>query len=223
MSLADSLKNLNEFDINDLDINNAGIWPAPIKAIVALIVFGLILGGGYWFFIKDQYAQLDRVEQQEQELRERYEQKAYQVANLDTFKAQMEEMEETFGALVRQLPGETEVPGLLEDITNTALGSGLSLQEIALQPEVARDFYAELPINIRVTGGYHELASFVSSVAGLPRIVTLHDLTIQPTSGEGDQLNMQVVARTYRYRAGECAWQNSMQEKPGWDFVWYPS
>jgi type IV pilus assembly protein PilO len=203
MSLADSLKNLNEFDINDLDINNAGIWPAPIKAIVALIVFGLILGGGYWFFIKDQYAQLDRVEQQEQELRERYEQKAYQVANLDTFKAQMEEMEETFGALVRQLPGETEVPGLLEDITNTALGSGLSLQEIALQPEVARDFYAELPINIRVTGGYHELASFVSSVAGLPRIVTLHDLTIQPTSGEGDQLNMQVVARTYRYRAGE--------------------
>ena len=203
MSLADSLKNLNEFDINDLDINNAGIWPAPIKAIVALIVFGLILGGGYWFFIKDQYAQLDRVEQQEQELRERYEQKAYQVANLDTFKAQMEEMEETFGALVRQLPGETEVPGLLEDITNTALGSGLSLREIALQPEVARDFYAELPINIRVTGGYHELASFVSSVAGLPRIVTLHDLTIQPTSGEGDQLNMQVVARTYRYRAGE--------------------
>ncbi len=203
MSLADSLKNLNEFDINDLDINNAGIWPAPIKAIVALIVFGLIFGGGYWFFIKDQYAQLDRVEQQEQELRERYEQKAYQVANLDTFKAQMEEMEETFGALVRQLPGETEVPGLLEDITNTALGSGLSLQEIALQPEVARDFYAELPINIRVTGGYHELASFVSSVAGLPRIVTLHDLTIQPTSGEGDQLNMQVVARTYRYRAGE--------------------
>ncbi|HCW91310.1 MAG TPA: pilus assembly protein PilP [Marinobacter sp.] len=204
MSLADSLKNLNEFDINDLDLNNAGVWPAPVKAIVALIVFGLVLGGGYWFFIKDQYAQLERVEQQEQELREKYEQKAYRVANLDTFKAQMEEMEETFGALVRQLPGETEVPGLLEDITNTALGSGLSLKEIKLQPEVTRDFYAELPINIRVTGGYHELASFVSSVAGLPRIVTLHDLTIQPTSGKaGDQLDMQVVARTYRYRAGE--------------------
>ena len=204
MSLADSLKNLNEFDINDLDLNNAGVWPAPVKAIVALIVFGLVLGGGYWFFIKDQYAQLERVEQQEQELREKYEQKAYRVANLDTFKAQMEEMEETFGALVRQLPGETEVPGLLEDITNTALGSGLSLKEIKLQPEVTRDFYAELPINIRVTGGYHELASFVSSVAGLPRIVTLHDLTIQPTSGKtGDQLDIQVVARTYRYRAGE--------------------
>ncbi|NMT65263.1 type IV pilus inner membrane component PilO [Marinobacter orientalis] len=203
MSLADSLKSLNEFDINDLDINNAGIWPAPVKAIVILIVFGLILGGGYWFFIKDQYAHLERVQNTEQELRKQYEDKAYQVANLDVFKAQMEEMEETFGALVRQLPSETEVPGLLEDITNTALGNGLALQEVALQGEQQRDFYAELPINIRVTGTYHELASFVSSVASLPRIVTLHDLTITPTGGDGEQLNMQVLARTYRYRAGE--------------------
>lgn len=203
MSLADSLKSLNEFDINDLDVNNAGIWPAPVKAIVVLIIFGLIAGGGYWLFIKDQYAQLERVEKTEQELRKKYEEKAYQVANLEVFKAQMAEMEETFGALVRQLPSETEVPGLLEDITNTALGNGLSLQEVKLQPEQRRDFYSELPINIRVSGSYHELASFVSSVASLPRIVTLHDLTIKPTSGEGDRLDMQVVARTYRYRAGE--------------------
>ncbi|MDF0751214.1 type 4a pilus biogenesis protein PilO [Marinobacter sp. 71-i] len=203
MSLADSLKNLNEFDINDLDVNNAGIWPAPVKAIVAIIIFGLILGGGYWFFIKDQYAQLERVENIEQELRKGYEDKAYQVANLEVFKAQMEEMEETFGALVRQLPSETEVPGLLEDITNTALGSGLALQQVELQGEQQRDFYAELPISIRVSGTYHELATFVSSVASLPRIVTLHDLTITPTGGDGEQLNMQVLARTYRYRAGE--------------------
>ncbi len=203
MSLADSLKSLNEFDVNDLDLNNAGIWPTPVRIIVAVIVFGLILGGGYWFFIKDQYAQLERVQKTEQELRKKYEEKAYQVANLEVFKAQMAEMEETFGALVRQLPSETEVPGLLEDITNTALGSGLSLQEIKLQPEQQRDFYAELPINIRVSGTYHELASFVSSVASLPRIVTLHDLTIKPTGGDGEQLDMQVVARTYRYRAGE--------------------
>ncbi|MHA7927688.1 MAG: type IV pilus inner membrane component PilO [Marinobacter sp.] len=203
MSLADSLKSLNEFDINDLDVNNAGIWPAPIKAIVVLIIFALIAGGGYWFFVKDQYVQLERVEKTEQELRKKYEEKAYQVANLEVFKAQMAEMEETFGALVRQLPSETEVPGLLEDITNTALGNGLSLQEVALQPEQRRDFYSELPINIRVTGSYHELASFVSSVASLPRIVTLHDLTIKPTGGDGERLDMQVVARTYRYRAGE--------------------
>ncbi|MDY6840951.1 MAG: type 4a pilus biogenesis protein PilO [Pseudomonadota bacterium] len=203
MSLADSLKSLNEFDVNDLDLNNAGIWPAPIKAIVVLIVFGLIAGGGYWFFVKDQYAQLERVEHTEQELRKKYEEKAYQVANLEVFKAQMAEMEETFGALVRQLPSETEVPGLLEDITNTALGNGLALQEVKLQPEQRRDFYSELPINIRVSGSYHELASFVSSVASLPRIVTLHDLTIKPTGGDGERLDMQVVARTYRYRAGE--------------------
>lgn len=202
MSLADSMKKLNEFDINDLDINNAGIWPGPVKAVAALLVFGLILGGGYWFFVKDQYAQLQRVEQEEQQLRKRYENKAYQVANLDVFKAQMVEMEETFGALVRQLPSETEVPGLLEDITNTARGSGLDLQEVKLQGERQRDFYSELPINIRVTGSYHELASFVSSVAGLPRIVTLHDLRITPIGGDGERLDMQVLARTYRYRAG---------------------
>ena len=203
MSLADSMKKLNDFDINDLDVNNAGIWPAPVKAIVALIVFGLILGGGYWFFIKDQYVALEKVEQEEQVLRERYENKAYQVANLEVFKSQMLEMQETFGALVRQLPSETEVPGLLEDITNTALGSGLDLQEVSLQGERQRDFYSELPINIRVVGSYHELASFVSSVAGLPRIVTLHDLTISPVGGDGELLNMQVLARTYRYGAGE--------------------
>ncbi|SFR85870.1 type IV pilus assembly protein PilO [Marinobacter daqiaonensis] len=203
MSLSDSLKSLNEFDINDLDVNNAGIWPAPVKFIVVLIVVGLIVGGGYWFFIKDQYAQLERVERQEAELRQEYERKAYQVANLEVFKQQMAEMEETFGALVRQLPSDTEVPGLLEDITNTALGSGLSLQEIQLQSEQRRDFYVELPINIQVSGSYHELASFVSSVAGLPRIVTLHDFSIKPRSDNADQLDMQVVAKTYRYRDGE--------------------
>ncbi|WP_404368276.1 type 4a pilus biogenesis protein PilO [Marinobacter sp.] len=203
MSLADSLKGLNEFDINDLDVNNAGIWPAPVKAIVVLIVFGLIVGGGYWFFIADEYVRLDQAESREADLRKQYEEKAYKVANLEVFKSQMVEMEETFGALVKQLPSDTEVPGLLEDITNTAVGSGLALQEVALQSEQRRDFYVELPINIRVSGTYHELATFVSSVASLPRIVTLHDFTIKPTGGEADRLDMQVLARTYRYQAGE--------------------
>ncbi|OEY66623.1 type 4a pilus biogenesis protein PilO [Marinobacter sp. X15-166B] len=203
MSLADSLRSLNEIDLNDLDVSNAGIWPAPVKAIVVLIIFGLILGGCYWFIVKDQVSQLDRVVAKEQELRQQYESKAYQVANLAVFKQQMAEMEETFGALVKQLPSDTEVPGLLEDITNTALGNSLSLQEVKLQPEIRRDFYAELPINIRVSGSYHELASFISSVASLPRIVTLHDLTIKPTSADGEGLDMHVLARTYRYRAGE--------------------
>ncbi|WP_203143902.1 type IV pilus inner membrane component PilO [Marinobacter mangrovi] len=204
MSLADSLKSLNEFDVNDLDLNNAGIWPMPVKVIVMLFVFGLILGGGYWFFVKDEYSQLSRVEKKEVELKDQYEQKAYKVANLAVFKKQMVEMEETFGALVKQLPSDTEVPGLLEDITNTAVGNGLELDEIKLQPEQKKDFYVELPINLKVRGTYHELASFVSSIAGLPRIVTLHDFNIKPTDkAESRELEMQVQARTYRYRAGE--------------------
>ncbi len=201
MNFQDTLENIKNFDISELDFNNAGIWPMPVKVVFLLLVFGLVLGGGYWFFVKDLYASVERAEEQEQELRQEYERKAYRVANLERYRQQMVEMEETFGALVRQLPSDTEVPGLLEDITNTALGSGLDLQEFALQSEVQQDFYVELPINIRVRGTYHELATFVSSVAGLPRIVTLHDFSISRSEGN-DELRMQMVAKTYRYRAG---------------------
>lgn len=203
MNLSETLESLKNFDINDLDFNNAGIWPMPVKLIFLALVFALVLGGGYWFFVKDLYVEVERVAETEQELRDEYEEKAHRVANLDRYKEQMVEMEETFGALVRQLPSDTEVPGLLEDITNTALGSGLSMREFALQEEVEEDFYVELPINIQVRGTYHELASFVSTVAGLPRIVTLHDFTItRPEENGSGDLNMKMVAKTYRYRAG---------------------
>lgn len=201
MNWQDTFDNIKNFDVSELDFNNAGIWPMPVKVVFLLLVFGLVLGGGYWFFVKDLYTEVERAAEQEQELRQEYERKAYRVANLDRYRQQMVEMEETFGALVRQLPSDTEVPGLLEDITNTALGSGLDLQEFALQNEVQQDFYVELPINIRVRGTYHELATFVSSVAGLPRIVTLHDFSISRSDGN-DELRMQMVAKTYRYRAG---------------------
>lgn len=201
MNWQDTFDNIKNFDVSELDFNNAGIWPMPVKVVFLLLVFGLVLGGGYWFFVKDLYTEVERAAEQEQELRQEYERKAYRVANLDRYRQQMVEMEETFGALVRQLPSDTEVPGLLEDITNTALGSGLDLQEFALQDEVQQDFYVELPINIRVRGTYHELATFVSSVAGLPRIVTLHDFSISRSDGN-DELRMQMVAKTYRYRAG---------------------
>ena len=199
MSLAESFESLKNFDINDLDVNNAGIWPAPIKGIVLLIVFGLVFGGGYWFFVQDQYSRLAQVQRQEQSLKKDYEAKAYKVANLAVYRQQMKEMEQTFGALVKQLPSDTEVPGLLEDITNTAIGSGLDLQQVKLQPEVKKDFYVELPIDIEVTGTYHELGSFVSGVAGLPRIVTLHDFTIRPVGGKHSGLAMKILAKTYRY------------------------
>ena len=201
MNLSETLDTIKNFDPNQLEFSNAGIWPAPVKAIVLLLIFGLVMGAGYWFFIKDLYAQVERAADTEQELRAEYEEKAHRVANLDRYKVQMAEMEETFGALVRQLPSDTEVPGLLEDITNTALGNGLDMEEFALQDEVEQDFYVELPINIQVRGTYHELGSFVSSVAGLPRIVTLHDFSITRADNNSD-LNMEMVAKTYRYRAG---------------------
>lgn len=205
MGFAESMESLKGFDINDLDFNNAGSWPGPIKAIVLLVLFFALVFGGYWFLIKDQYSQLERVASEEQKLKEQYETRAFKVANLDAYRAQMEDMKQSFGALLKQLPADTEVPGLLEDITNTGLGSGLTIEQIKLKPEVSQGFYIELPMDIVVTGTYHDIASFVSGVASLPRIVTLHDFTIQPAGGKGspsDTLKMSVSAKTYRY-AGE--------------------
>ena len=137
---------------------------------------------------------------QEETLKQQFSTKAFQAANLEAYKAQMAEMETSFGALLRQLPSDTEVPGLLEDITRTGLGSGLEFEEIKLQPEVAQQFYIELPINIKVVGGYHDLATFVSGVASLPRIVTLHDFEIKTEKNEAtSKLRMNIVAKTYRY------------------------
>lgn len=208
MGFSESMESLKSFDINDLDFNNAGSWPGPIKAVVYFIVFAGLVFGGYWFLIKDQYVELDRISAEEQKLKQQYEQKAFKVANLDAYRTQMEEMEKTFGALLKQLPVDTEVPGLLEDITNTGLGSGLEIKSIKLKPEIAKEFYVELPIDISVTGGYHDIASFVSGVAGLPRIVTLHDFKIAGGKGNkgSDLLTMGIAAKTYRYK--------SEQDKP---------
>jgi len=199
VSFAEQMESLKGFDVNDLDFNNAGSWPGPIKVIVLVLVFALILGAGYWFAIKDQYTALDRAESEESTLKEQYRSKAFKVANLDAYIEQMKEMEESFGALLKQLPADTEVPGLLEDITNTGLGTGLQIDRIGLQSEVSREFYVELPIEIEVRGTYHDLASFVSGVASLPRIVTLHDFSIKPLGEEVDDLVMRISAKTYRY------------------------
>lgn len=205
MGFSESMESLKGFDINDLDFNNAGSWPAPIKAIVLIILFSALIFGGYWFLIKDQYVELDRVAAEEQTLKEKYESKAFKVANLDAYRQQMKEMQKTFGALLKQLPADTEVPGLLEDITNTGLGSGLEIESIKLKKESSKDFYVELPMDISVRGTYHDIASFVSGVASLPRIVTLHDFTIKPAKaakGEDTEqsfLTMKIAAKTYRY------------------------
>ena len=203
MAFSDSMESLKGFDVNELDFNNAGSWPGPIKAIVCVILFAALVFGGYWFLIKDQYIALDKVAAEEQKLKTQYEEKAYKVANLEAFRQQMVEMEKTFGALLKQLPAGTEVPGLLEDITNTGLGSGLDIDSIRPKPEISKEFYVELPIDITVKGNYHDLAAFVSGVAGVARIVTLHDFKIDSSKKKNDLgvgiLSMNVSAKTYRY------------------------
>jgi len=200
MSFSDSLENLRKIDFSDLDFNNVGSWPSAVKFIAGLVLFIAIVALGYNFHLKDLQAQLEQQQNQELSLKEQFSTKAYQAANLDAYKEQMQEMEVSFGALLKQLPSDTEVPGLLEDITRTGLGSGLEFEEIKLLPEVVQQFYIELPIQIKVVGTYHDLATFVSGVASLPRIVTLHDFDLVSASADNaTALEMSILAKTYRY------------------------
>lgn len=201
--MEDGLRSLREFDINDINFDNIGTLPLLVKAILCVILLALILTGGYYYHIKDLQAQLLQVEKSELTLKQDYEKKAFQVANLDAYRRQMTEMEESFGALISQLPSDTEVPGLLEDITNKGLLNGLEISSIDLQPEVSREFYVELPIAISASGSYHDLGAFISGMAGLPRIVTLHDFTIRASSEANAPLNLNITAKTYRYKDGE--------------------
>jgi len=195
------MDSLRKVELSELDLNNIGSWPNAVKVIAGVLVMALILGLGYNFHISDLEAQLQQQADQETTLKEQFSTKAFQAANLETYTEQMKEMETSFGAMLRQLPSDTEVPGLLEDITRTGLGSGLEFEEIKLLPEVTQQFYIELPIQISVTGTYHDLATFVSGVASLPRIVTLHDFEVKPVDpkASNSQLRMSILAKTYRY------------------------
>lgn len=200
MSLAESIENLRKIELSNLDLNNIGSWPPVIKGVVFVLFFVVMLALGYNFHLKDLQASLERSQGEEHALKQQFSSKAFQAANLEAYKEQMKEMEISFGALLRQLPSDTEVPGLLEDITRTGLGSGLEFEEIKLLPEVTQPFYIELPIQVVVVGGYHDLATFVSGVASLPRIVTLHDFETKPVSTESASvIRMSVMAKTYRY------------------------
>ncbi|MBV4460733.1 type 4a pilus biogenesis protein PilO [Pseudomonas sp. COR58] len=200
MKPSEWLGSLRSIDFNDLDTGNIGSWPTAVKGLAGALLMVLVLALGYNFFISDLENQLELKREEEATLKEQFATKAHMAANLELYTQQMKEMENSFGVLLRQLPSDTEVPGLLEDITRTGLGSGLEFEEIKLLPEVVQQFYIELPIQITVTGGYHDLATFVSGVAGLPRIVTLHDFELAPANPEGgSKLRMSILAKTYRY------------------------
>lgn len=208
MAIADKIQSwresLENFDINDLDFDNIGSWPFVAKCCAWLFAFVGAVFVGYHFDIKDLQSQQSVIEKKELALKEEYKVKAFQAANLDAYREQMVEMEASFGALVGQLPSDTEVPGLLEDITNKGVSTGLDFKSIALQSEQAKEFYVELPISISASGSYHDLGAFVSGVAGLPRIVTLHDFTIRPSkAGSSGNLSLSITAKTYRYKGGD--------------------
>jgi len=198
MALQDSFDQFKAIDFNNLDVNNVGSWPAMVKILVMMVLFVLVMGVGYYLHITDKQTELGQVEVQELDLREEYENKAALAANLDALRIQKQEMEEAFGALLRQLPSDTEVPGLLEDITRTAIDNELNIESIDLRPERKTEFYIELPIEIVVEGGYHKIGTFVSGVANLSRIVTLHDFDISPLANN-QLLRMEITAKTYRY------------------------
>ena len=188
-------------ELQSLDVNDVGRWPFVFRAAVIAIVFVVVIGLGiYWFIIEDKAPQLSRAQEEEKELRVTFENKQRKAANYDAYKAQLAQIEQSFGTMLRQLPGRTEIPSLIVDISQTGLAAGLQEKLFVPQAEIPKDFYAEKPIKIRLTGGYHEIGNFVSGIAALPRIVTLHNINITPESTDTfDDLSMEVTAQTYRY------------------------
>lgn len=184
-------------DLRNIDVNDIASWPRSVKIAAAVVICIAILAAGYWFIIKDQLAELEKAERAEVALRDEFSEKKALAVNLEAYKQQMVEMQERFGVMLRQLPNRTEVPELLIDITQTGLGRGLQFDLFQPKNKRVADFYAELPINIRVKGTYHQLGEFVSDVAALPRIVTIDDLVLSPSNGE--ILTMSAVAKTYHY------------------------
>lgn len=189
--------------IRALDPNDPGRWPLPFRLGAVGLIFIVAVGiCAYLIAIKDQKPKLEAARAEEQTLLTTLEGKAKKAANLDAYKEQLKEMERSFGAMLRQLPDKTEVPNLLVDISQTGLAAGLEEKLFQPNAESKKDFYAELPIKIRLTGSYHAIGNFVSGIASLPRIVTLHDFQLTPASAKGaspDQLQLDITAKTYRY------------------------
>ena len=200
MSWLDAIKELNDLDLADLDFENVGSWPTGAKAMVVIVLFLALLVGGYYYHLNALSNQLQDAESRELDLRRQFERKSFEVENLEAYKVQLEEMRESFGALVSQLPSDTEVPGLLEDISSKGELNGLRIETIDLRDEILEEFYVELPISISATGSYHDLGAFISGMAGLPRIVTLHDFEIEMSDDDSANLDMNITAKTYRYR-----------------------
>lgn len=202
MSLQDTIEQIKEFDVNNIDFEKIGVWPLPAKIFVCILLVILVFAGVYYFKISDLNMHLEAEKAKEQNLRTTYQKKSFEAANLEAYRAQMEEMKGTFDSLLSRLPAKTEVPGLLEDIGARGRESGLIINDLAIQSDVVAEYYIEVPIKIDVKGGYHDMGGFVSGMASMPRIVTLHDFTIS-SEKESRELGMNILAKTYRYKSVE--------------------
>ncbi len=192
-------------DLEDLELSKIGAWPTPPKVALALLLCASMGWAWHTFIIQDQLAHLARLEQRERTLRVSFEDKQQQAASLESYERQLAEMEQSFGAMVRGLPDRTEVAGLLVDVSDTGLAAGLEFELFEPASEQFEDFYAELPIRIRVKGRYHQFGRFISGLAALPRIATIHNVQIAAANGRrggaaaGGALSMEATVKTYRY------------------------
>lgn len=196
-------------ELQNIDFSDVGNWPTPLRIAAIALLCVAVLGLGIWFDTRQQWSTLERARAKEAELKQSFEQRQHKAANLSAYQSQMRDMQRSFGEMLRKLPSETEVAELLVDISQSGLANGLQFELFRPENEVPQDFYAELPIKIRVAGDYHEFGHFVSDVAALDRIVTLYDVTIKPKStGKNDGKNggllvMDATAKTYRYLEGQ--------------------
>jgi type IV pilus assembly protein PilO len=191
---------MKDIDLSELDFSNIGAWPTAVKGGLVTVVCILLLVAGYFLDIQGQLDNLERSRAQESRLKQEFEKKQAKAVNLDAYKKQLEEMKLSFGTMLRQLPSKTEVEDLLVDISQTGLASGVEFQLFQPQPERQIEFYAELPIKMKMTGTFHQFGDFVSGIAALPRIVTLHNISIASAKkGQEGKLTMDVIAKTYRY------------------------
>jgi len=197
----DISKFLEQFD--NLELDNVAHWPVAAKIVLAIFLTVVVSGLGYTLIVSDKIKQLDRVIAEESELRSQYTAKYHVAANLELFKAQMAQAEEMFAERLKSLPDSHETPGLLDDITFVGTTSGLDFVKLNWQPEITREIYVELPIDIEVIGSYHDFGHFVSKVAGLPRIVTIHGFNITKERDGSDILNLKLQAKTYRYKEAD--------------------
>lgn len=195
---------MNLQDLNELDLSNIGVWPAPVKLVLVLLVCIIVGVAGYYLDTEGQIERLSAIEKTEIQLRKDFETKQAKASNLDAYRKQLEEMKQSFGAMLRQLPNKTEVAELLVDVSQTGLASGLEFELFKPNAETPREFYAELPIQIKVIGEYHEFGNFISGLAALPRIVTIHNIAIktpgnQKPDATDSKLTLEATAKTYRY------------------------